>query len=200
MQLFKRRIYLLLLTCGVLQLPLLGATVLRQMNLEDMIQRADRIFRGTVLDFSAGTVAVGGVELPTVTYRLRVDEGFKGSYTIVKGDDQVVEIQMIGALKKAPATGDPIQALPVLPDLPRLKVGKDYLLFTTAPSSIGLSTTVGLGQGSFSIVSRNKQDLVINEFNNVGLFRDMEVEGFPSQGLVNYAQLGDLIRDLLSAE
>ena len=200
MQLFKRRIYLLLLTCGVLQLPLLGATVLRQMNLEDMIQRADRIFRGTVLDFSGGTVAVGGVELPTVTYRLRVDESFKGSYTTVKGDDQVVEIQMIGVLKKAPATGDPIQALPVLPDLPRLKLGKDYLLFTTAPSSIGLSATVGLGQGSFSIVSRNKQDLVINEFNNVGLFRDMEVEGFPSQGLVNYAQLGDLIRDLLAAE
>ena len=42
--------------------------------------------------------------------------------------------------------------------MPQLAVGRTYLVFTTQPSEIGLSTTVGLGQGAFRINQVGKQE------------------------------------------
>ena len=61
---------------------------------------------------------------------------------------------------------------------------------TTPQSAIGLSTTVGLGQGCFSIFSRNKKLLAVNEFNNLGL-------GLSSVGPGSYSELADAIRALV---
>ncbi len=197
MRLFRPRLLLVLLASAVLHAPLLGAVDVLQMNLQDMTQRADKIFRGTVLDFTTGTVTAGGGEIPTVTYRLRVDESFKGSY-ITREDVQIAEIKMIGTLKKAPAPTGGIQRLPFLPEVPRLKIGKDYLLFTTAPSTVGLSTTVGLGQGCFSFVFMNKEEMAVNGFGNAGIFKDMPEAGPSSPGAVPYSELADQIRALLA--
>ena len=197
MRLFRPRVLFVLLASAVLHAPLLGAIDVLQINLKDMSQRADKIFRGTVLDFTVGTVTAGGGEIPTVTYRLRVDESFKGSY-ITRGDVQIAEIKMIGTLKKAPAPQGGIHRLPILPELPRLKVGKDYLLFTTSPSAVGLSTTVGLGQGSFNFSWKNKEEMVINGFDNAGLFKDMPAAGPASPGAVTYAYLAEQILTLVA--
>ena len=132
-----------------------------------------------------------------MTYRLQVDESFKGSY-ITKGDVQIAEIKMLRTLKTAPATNGAVQRLPILPELPQLKVGKDYLVFATAPSAVGLCTTVGLGQGYFSFVFRNKEEMAVNGFGNAGLFKDMPTAGPASPGAVLYSELADLIRDLLA--
>ena len=67
-------------------------------------------------------------------------------------------------------------------DVPRLTMGHDYLLFTTKPSSIGLSTAVGLGQGAFAVYSQDKQDWAVNEFDNTGL-------GMGGSGAVAYVDL-----------
>ncbi|UCC30441.1 MAG: hypothetical protein JSU86_19855 [Phycisphaerales bacterium] len=200
MRFFKRQILFLLPVCTALCTPLLAGVDVIHMNLDEMSQRADKIFRGTVLDITEGTVTAGGGEIPMVTYRLRVDEPFKGDFVTVKDDLQIVDIQMVGRLKKAPPTDDGVQAFPVLPELPRLKVRKEYLLLTTTPSATGLSTTVGLGQGCFKVFSRNKEELAVNEFDNTGLFKDMDVTGFPSQGPVSYVQLAELIQDLLAGD
>ena len=64
-------------------------------NLQKLCDSADKIFRGTVLDVSPTTVAAGGGILPAASYRIRVSESFKGSYT-TKGDQQVAEITMVG--------------------------------------------------------------------------------------------------------
>jgi hypothetical protein len=80
-----------------------------------------------------------------------------------------------------------VQKLSVFRDVPRLTMGSDYLLFTTAASSIGLSTTVGLGQGAFMVYSQDKQDWAVNQYENSGL-------GMGGGGAVPYADLVAEIR------
>jgi hypothetical protein len=137
-------------------------------SLEEMVQRADMVFRGTVIDLSPGTVVGGGGELPAVTYWFRVDQAFKGSFQD-KGDVQFVEVQMLGDLKGEVSSGD-VQRLTALPSPPQLRVGSDYLLLLTPTSAIGLSAPVGLGQGSFEILMLDKQEWAVNEYHNAGLF------------------------------
>lgn len=177
-------------------LPLSAATVM-QMNLQDLVERSDRIFRGTVLDAREGTVAAGGGQLPVITYRIRVEESFKGTYDNVKGV-QIAEIKMVGKLK--PSDASPVRSLSPFADLPRLEVGKEYLLLTTPRSSIGLSTTVGLGQGRFTLQGKPGQEVAVNDNHNFGLFKDMPpspTTSFPPEGPVPYQDLAGLIRDIV---
>lgn len=189
---------LAVLALGLLWAPAQAATVL-QLNLEQMVDRAERIFRGTVLTVREGKVQAGGAELPTVTYRIRVDEAFKGTYQEVKGL-QIVEITMLGKLKQSQTATN--RSLPLI-DLPKLQVGQDYLLLTTAPSAIGLSTTVGLGQGAFRVTGKPGQELAINENHNLGLLNGMGgisgslVPNQNSGGAVSYSALASIIQDLV---
>ena len=164
--------------------PLEATTVLR-LNLEQMVSRAGNIFRATVLDVRGGTIDVGGGKLPTTTYTLRVDESFKGAFDKTGA---TVEITMAGSIKREPVTIGNHQRFSVLPDIPRLDIGSDYLLMTTAPSPAGLSTTVGLGQGAFSIVVSNRQELALNAAGNANIGH---------AGAVAYAELAADIRALL---
>jgi len=87
----------LLLLAGTLVLfsPLsLRADGVIQMNLREMVQRAGKIFRGTVVAFVPGTIKVGGGELPIVTYRIKVDENFEGEVHEIKGV-RFTEIRML---------------------------------------------------------------------------------------------------------
>ena len=129
-----------------------AATVLK-MDLETLCDNADRIFRGTVVSVQEGTVTAGGADLPTVTYTLKVDESFKGTYTTEKGVNYAT-VTMLGTLKPASAAGGSVERYSFLPTLPALSQGQDYLLMTSAPSAIGLSTTVGLGQGCFHLADK----------------------------------------------
>jgi len=164
-----------------------GATTVLHMGLSDLAQRADQIFRGTVISVEPGTVQAGGAELPTVTYRLRVDEAFKGGELAHKG---VAEITMVGTLKQ-PTQSGPVVHFQRLPQLPNLVRGGEYVVFTTPPSSVGLSTTVGLGQGAFKIYrSADRQEMAVNEINNAGLSSTID-------GPVTYTTLADAIRQQL---
>ena len=169
------------------------ATVMLQLDLQELTGRADKIFRGTVISVKESMIEAGGGELPSVTYRIAVDEMFKGEPTVVKGDEAVVEIRMIGSLEvdKVDENGN-IHFSP-FNEVPRLSVGSDYVLFTTPESSIGLSVTVGLGQGAFSVYPVDGADgefMAVNEFNNAGL-------GLNGDGPVEYDKLGAQIRALL---
>lgn len=160
------------------------AITVLQMTLNDLTTRADRVFRGGVLSMEPGTIEAGGGSLPTVTYELLVEERFKGDYPS-DGEKTVVTVTMIGNSKTADVTVDGQRRLTSLPEVPGLEVGEEYVLFTTEPSSAGLSTTVGLGQGAFKIyLSPEREELAANEINNAGLF----------DGPVAYATLADAIR------
>jgi hypothetical protein len=181
---------MVLLACGALS----AATVL-QMNLQQMVDRADKIFRGTVMDVREGTVRAGGADLPTVTYRIRVDEAFKGSFEQVKGL-QIAQVTMIGKLK--PTAAGAVRHLSALPELPQLKSGENYLLLTTQPSTVGLSTTIGLGQGAFTVTGKPGQELAVNGNQNRGLFLGIAGPSSfaaPQAGPLPYAALADFIRN-----
>ena len=167
--------------CALVPLTQVGATMLMHFDLAALTDRADRIFRGTVVDVEQSSIEAGGGELPMVVYRLKVEESLKGDADVVKGDEAYIEIRMVGSIKdEAPRNG--AVRFDMFRDVPRLKMGSDYLLFTTPPSAIGLSTTVGLGQGAFSVYSQDKQDWAVNQFGNEGL-------GVGSGGVVSYASL-----------
>ena len=169
------------------------ATTMLQLNLDEMTARADKIFRGTVIGVEEGTIEAGGAELPAVTYRFRVDELFKGEATQVKGDEAVIEIRMIGSLVHSKPDENGNLKFSPFRDVPRLNEGGDYLLFTTAESSIGLSVTVGLGQGAFKVSPVDGADnefQAVNEFNNAGL-------GLNGAGPGGYVELSTQINALL---
>jgi hypothetical protein len=185
--------------------PVLATTVI-QMNLEEMCRRSARIYRGTVLSATEGSVAVGGGQLPVVTYRLRVEEAFRGDIPVVKGT-RIAEIQMIG--KSKPVRLANLVRASALPVMPQLAVGRTYLVFTTQPSAIGLSAIVGLGQGAFRIDQAGKNEVAVNEVNNSGLFRDMAAPAgrslaapsasvaVTSGGPISYTELAGWIRTVL---
>lgn len=174
-----------------------NATMLRQMSLADLATRADRVFRGRVVGIDSTTVHAGGSDLPVTVYRLKVGEEFKGAFDAPKGEP-VIEVRMLSANKGAAPSGN-AKKLAALSDLPQLAMGGEYVLFTTRPSAIGLSTTVGLGQGAFAIQSGTKEELVANAYGNAGLARGKAAAAdLPRGGAIPYAQLAQAIRQAVA--
>jgi hypothetical protein len=181
------------------------ASTVMQLNLGQLVERAEHIYRGTVLSVSAGTVAVGGGQLPITVYRLRVEESFRGEFQEVKGI-RIAEIRTLG--KFTPVQRGNLRSAVVLPRMPDLAVGSTYLVMTTRPSAIGLSISVGLGQGVFRIGQVGKDETAVNDANNTGLFRDMPGAGVapgarslaatPAAGPLSYQDLAGRIRGLLA--
>lgn len=164
--------------------PALHATTVRQMDLGDLVDQSERVLRGTVVDITPGTVHLGGADLPTVTYSVRVEEAFKGD---AGGEKGVVDLTMVTFAKEGAAQGA-VRFVSTLPGLPDLDVGSQYVLFTTRPSVVGLSTFVGLGQGSFDVYVEGKSEMVVNKLDNAGL-----IEG-RSAGPLSYQDLAAAIR------
>ncbi len=182
------RAYLVVLAVLLLLTPALsaGEVLVQQFNLGGLVGNADKIFRGTILGISRGTVNVGGGTLDTVTYKIEVKESFKGEY-IQKGDQRYAEVTMVTGRKSPTVVGN-YRSFSALPDALQLRVGQDYLLMTTRPSAIGLSTTVGLGQGCFAIAGVGKSETAMNAAQNRGL-----VAG-SSGGAMSYSDLAARIR------
>lgn len=96
-----------------------------------------------------------------MVYTIRVDEGLKGNFA-----KPLVIITMLGNLKADVSSGN-VKRLSTTDVNPNLEIGSDYVLFTTAPSAVGLSTTVGLGQGLFRIFSNvDKLEMATNALDN----------------------------------
>ena len=171
----------------------LGAAYVRPMNLRELSENADRVLRGTVVEISRDTVEAGGGSIPILRYRVRVNESLKGSATA--GGE--VEIRMVDPKAGSGRSVGSALAVSRFAELPRLSEGQEYLLFLTRPSSVGLSTTVGLGQGCFR-VHAGREITVVNERDNVGLFRDMP-ERRNARGAMRYSDMAGEIRRLRDA-
>ncbi len=99
------------------------ATTVMQMNLVEMSQRSAQIYRGTVLSATEGTIEAGGGQLPIVTYRLEVEEAFRGDIPVVKGM-RIAQIRMLGK-SKAVRRGNLLH-VSALPRMPELAIGQTY--------------------------------------------------------------------------
>src|SRR5688572_636723 len=152
---------------GMLAASPLNATILKQMNLEELAGNAHAIFTGTVIGVEKGNMNLGGGTLPTVSYRVAVDTSFRGTFSDKEGQ-RIADIQMVFSPGTTPVAG--AVHFSTLPKMPDIKLGERYLFFTTRPSSAGLSTTVGLGQGCFRVSGEPGHELAVNEYENLGLF------------------------------
>jgi hypothetical protein len=190
-KLYSSRVTLALLALAVVVGLPVGATTLLQMNLQDLCDRADKVAHVTIVDMDTGFVHVGGADLPTVTYKARVEDPLKGAFAEDKGQ-LVMEFTMVGTLKEGGLQVGDHRSFATLPHLPNLQVGGEYILMTTPESAVGLSTTVGLGQGAFRVYEESKVEMVVNEFNNNGLFAGMG--GTHTSGPLTYDALVDAIR------
>ncbi len=160
-----------------------SAAMVQRMGLDQIVGNADKVFRGTVIDKFQDTVRAGGSDLPVVVYRFRVSDAIKGDFGTGR-DAEYAEVRMIGRMKPEPGTGA-VQHVGMLDMNPSLDMGAEYVLFTTPPSRVGLSTTVGLDQGLFRILlDDNGNEVAVNGVNNQGLF----------QGPVSYDELTAAVR------
>lgn len=181
-----------LIAASFATIPRADATTVKHFDLGHMTASAARVFRGTVTDVRAGTVKVGGGELATTIYRIRVTETFKGEFATFK-DVTYADVEMIGNIK-AKAEGSGVRHFSAFRDMPRLKPGQDYLLFLTAESSIALSSPVGLAQGCFDIDTSVPSQPTANRMNNAGLAADV------SKGPLPYAELAARVRSIIATQ
>ena len=172
--------------------PRADATTVKHIDLGHMTASAARVFRGTVTDVRAGTVKVGGGELATTIYRIRVTETFKGEFATFK-DITYADVEMIGSIKPE-AQSPGVRHFAAFRDMPRLEAGQDYLLFLTAESSIALSSPVGLAQGLFEIDTSIPSQPTANRLNNAGLAADI------AKGPLPYAELAERVRTIIAAQ
>lgn len=188
------RLFVFVLILGLLAAPVVLAGDFQKMNLDQLSAQADKIFRGTVFETREGSLQTAAGEVPTITYVIRVDESFRGDFQVVKGV-RVAEITAIGS-SKVRLSADQFEGLPLMPAFAK---GQDYLVFATAPDANGLTGTVGVGQGQFTIFRENGQDLVVNRHKNDGLFDGMgrADEALTTNGQLSYAQVAGQIRTSL---
>lgn len=150
------------------------AVSVEHLTLGEIVDRADRIVRGTVIAADETTISAGGGRLPVVVYRIRVGEVLKGAAP----DGEIIEVSLLSPRKMAAPRN---RATSLLRDLPEFRVGQEYLLALTRPSAIGLSTTVGLGQGLFQLRGGQGREEAVNQLNNAGLFDgSLAIAGAPN--------------------
>ncbi len=118
---------------------LVGATSIRPVNLEELVQSSDRVFVGTVLEVRHKP-GPGG--LPTRVTRFGVTEMVKGQV----GKGRQIDLAQIwtGSNRQ--------QGVSPLPQ-PGFFPGEELLVFLHGDSPLGLSSPVGFGLGKLAVES-----------------------------------------------
>jgi hypothetical protein len=181
-----------LIAASIASTPCADATTVKHFDLGGLTASAARVFRGTVTDVRAGSVSVGGGQLATTIYRIRVSETFKGEFATVK-EITYADVEMVGSAKVDASSGN-ARHFSVFRDMPRLERGQEYLLFLTAESRIALSSPVGLMQGLFEIDTSIPSEPTANRMNNAGLMADV------AKGPVPYAELAERVRSIVAEQ
>jgi hypothetical protein len=138
----RRALLFALLACTLLTFPPAYASRVRPINLEEMAQRADRIFVGRCIRVRAEVDRDLGQMVTYATFLTRrtVKGSAHGTVTIKLLGDQIED--------DGPSRG--------VEGVPRFREGEEVVLFLYGDSGRGLTSPVGLGQGKF-VVSRDKQ-------------------------------------------
>jgi len=165
-----RRIWLpALLACVLFSFGPAQASRVRPINIEEMAQRADRIFTGrcvgvrTAFDRDLGQV----VTYATFMTRRTAKGSAHGTVTIRMLGDQMDD--------GGPGRG--------ADGVPRFREGEEVVLFLYGDSRRGLTSPVGLGQGKF-VVSKDKQGRrqALNALGNETLLRSLSPRALQKLG------------------
>lgn len=182
------------------------ASTIRQLNLEDLARRADRIFSGRVLEVRVERDPALRQVVTRTT--LAVTRGARGNLpgrltiTTLGGQDAGSS----GPGEEPAGAGPGGQRRPSISGMPSFRKGEEVVLFLYADSRSGLTSPVGFGQGKFSVVpDKNGRRLAINGFGNRNLFRGLSARAEarigapPTPGRDRRAIHADELLDLVEA-
>ncbi len=131
-----------------------------RMNLERMVSNAGIIIHGTVATVETKIDQESNILSTFVT--IDVKENFYGV------SQPSITIKMLGGSSKTRTVK--------FAEMPKFTVGEEFVGLFYAPSKLGFSSPVGMGQGKFSVVNDEKTNTVIvkNSFNNKDLFAKLQ--------------------------
>lgn len=168
------------------------ASQVRPMNLEEMAERADRVFLGRCVQVTAEMDSELGQMVTHATFvaQRSAKGGVHGQVTIKLLGDQA-------------ADGAPGRSLA---GVPRFEKGEEVILFLYGDSRRGLTSPVGLGHGKFVVLQDKKgQRLALNATGNETLFRNLspaarrklgDASNQPAHGGIDPAALLDMVQRL----
>lgn len=158
---------LLAVVSALISNPVFAADSL-PVNMSDLAT-ADVIFTGTCTGITPQIKeGQNGSRMPVTALTFSVSDVIKGNGGIVSGS--TFEFTMFGVTYENAKRLGVMQ----LANTPAYEVGKKYTLFLTPQSSLGLRSTIGIGQGKFSVSeTADGKKQAVNEFNNKGLFMNM---------------------------
>lgn len=165
----RRHLWTLLLACF-----LAGGIALRaeatQVITVDMprLARAELAFTGICTNAESYRMThpkvPGGLVVTTYTFEVAPDAVLKG------------EVPRIFSFTQwgAPRAASRRLGLPYFMDIPHYAVGKEYAVFLTSESELGLRSTIGLGGGKFNVLPREGGGkYLVNDFGNHGLLQGL---------------------------
>jgi hypothetical protein len=147
------------LGCACLTAPPCRAAGGQPLNLADLVRQSTDIVRGTV---SSVTEGVDGKQMPYTEVKLKVSETIRGAA------GAALVFRQFGVQAPKPGTNQRPR-VGVIDGMPRYAAGDQVLLFLGPVSQIGFRTTVGMGQGHFTLRDGNFE----NDSANAGLFRNV---------------------------
>ena len=150
----------------VMAAGLAGAAKLNSQNLTQLIAESESIIAGTVKEVFDG-IDPDGIPFTQVT--IAVNSVAKGNVA----EQQDYTFRQFGLLKpRTMENGHKLLA--IAPDgFATWREGETVVAFMYKPASrTGLQTTAGMAQGKLNLVNGK----LVNEFNNEGLFQDVEVD------------------------
>ncbi len=190
----------------------LGATSLRVMNLEDLVENSQRIFSAVCQSVSSG---FDENNLPYTRYSFRVTDSIHGV-----ANQQVVVIKQFG-LSEPIQLGNGVTRVSRIEGMPGYVPGQEYLLFLNQESRLGFSSPIGLIQGAVRVQGRGISRPVVKGMRNANLLIDTRKSiqqrvrerqqnlsrptqvGLPDEvvrGPVSYDNLTRLVRGLVAGE
>ena len=147
---------------------LLFGTTVKPVNLSEMVEYADRVFYGRCVSAESKFDSEAGATVRE--YRFLVKESLKG---VVEGEEVVIrQIQTMGSRG------------PSIPGIPAYHKGQQLLLFLHADSRIGLTSPVGMSQGTFMVRKLPSGEVgFVNPQKNRNLTHQIEPQALASQVL-----------------
>ncbi len=160
-----------LVILGVLSVFLLGkdaqSVVVRQINLEEMVATAQHIFSGTCI--AVDRRYDDTTDRDAIFCRFSISKMIKG--------ESLSEL----TFKMSTVAVD-------LGRAPTCKPGEEVVLFLYGESTLGFTSTVGLGLGKFSVLySSAGEKTVVNAHNNTDLFKGIDRTKYSATFSASYA-------------
>src|SRR5437870_354692 len=150
------------------------ATLVEACNFITLTQRAETIFHGRCLQKKE---VADGKPVPYTEYTFRVIEAVKGLKDPLGKPPETITVRHAGT-RSGKARPDGLETAPLRLGLPEYEVGEEVVLFLSRESSFGLCAPIGLSQGRFAVIKKERRALVLNIHRNRGLFEATDASSF----------------------